>query len=69
MKRKTSGNQKDIIVALGQNAAEAEQEFKKIWELCLDSIYPMEVQVLREACKDRFTSFLDILDNANKRDK
>lgn len=62
IKRKIAQDGKDIIVALGVTTEEAEEQFIEVWNHCIKGIYPMEMAVLKETCKDRFDAFIKSLD-------
>lgn len=62
IQRKTKKEGQEIIVALAQTTAEAEVEFKRWWKQVLMGLYPMEIQVLKETCRDRFNNFLASLE-------
>lgn len=41
--RKTKRDGQELIIALGQTAEEAQEQFKIIWKAVLTGIYPMEI--------------------------
>ena len=61
-KRKTKQGDRELIVALGSTEAESEKAFNEIWQKCVEGIYPMEIQVLKETCIDKFKDFIMLLD-------
>lgn len=52
-------------MALGKTVEEAEEQFHNLWSKCISSIYPMEIQVLKETCRNRFDDFIKNLSNSS----
>lgn len=45
-------------MALGTTDEESAEAFQTIWRECLTGVYPMEVQVIKETCVDKFEQFI-----------
>ena len=56
--RKMGQEGQDIVVALGANNEEAAEVFGVIWKNCIQGLYPIEIQMLKETCKDRFDNWI-----------